>query len=298
MLKYLFLIQILLVFKSISFCQSLLDELNNENNKIKDTLFANATFKSTKIINGQSIETVGKNELNFIISHRFGNINSGFHQFYGLDQSFIRLGFEYGLTKKIDIGIGRSREQELIDGYLKIKLLRQTKGVYNMPLSIVLYSSIAVKMQKWINPEINYKDIHRLFYVNELLIARKFTDKISLQLVPGFVHRNITLTKKDKNLIAYIGLAGRYKISKRIAISSEYYWIFPEQTSFKIYNPFSVGIDIETGGHVFQLHFSNSRGMHEKMLPENLNNWQNGDFGFGFNIIRHFNLKRNKNLIN
>ncbi|OFX42205.1 MAG: hypothetical protein A2046_03825 [Bacteroidetes bacterium GWA2_30_7] len=296
MLKFLFLILILIVTKGFIFCQSLLDELNSENNKIQDTVFTNATFKSTKIINGQSIETVGKNELNFIISHRFGNINSGVHQFYGLDQSFIRFGLEYGLNKKIDIGIGRSREQELVDGYIKIKLLSQAKGGYNMPLTITLYSSIAVKMQKWVNPEVNYKNIHRLFYVNELLIARKFSDKISLQLAPGFVHRNLTLTKQDKNLIPYIGLAGRYKISKRIALSSEYYWVYPEQTSFKIYNPFSVGIDIETGGHVFQLHFSNSRGMHEKMIPENLNNWQNGDFGFGFNIVRHFNLNRNNNL--
>ena len=274
--------------------QSLLDELNAENSKQPDTIFTEATFKSTRIINGQSVETLGKKGLNLVISHRFGNINSGVHQFYGLDQSSIRLGLEYGLTNRIDIGIGRSRELELVDSYIKFKLLRQSSGAYIMPISITLYSSMTITAQKWIDPTLYYSFFDRFSYIHELIIARKFSEKFSLQLVPGLVHRNLTQTVKDKNILPYIGFAGRYKILNRILLSTEYYWVYPGLTNVKIYNSLSFGVDIETGGHVFQLHFSNSRGMNERiMIPENHNSWKNGDFGFGFNIIRHFNLKRN-----
>lgn len=294
LIKYFLFIQLFIATGNIIFSQSLLDDLNNENSKKNDTLFANAIFKSTRMINGQNVETVGKNEFNLTISHRFGNLNSGVHQFYGLDQSYIRLGIEYGITGRLDVGIGRSREQELVDGYIKVKLLRQASGAYFMPVSVSLYSSLAVRMDKWTKPEINYNNYHRLNYINELLIARKFSDRISMQIVPGLVHRNITETRDDKNLVPYIGFGGRCKISKHFTISTEYYWVYPDITKKKIHDPLSVGIEIETGGHVFQLHFSNSRGMNEKLIPENLNNWQKGDFGFGFNIIRHFNFKRNK----
>jgi len=294
MQSQIFIFFILFIFNVSLNSQSLLDELNAENSKQPDTIFTEATFKSTRIINGQSVETLGKKGMNLIISHRFGNINSGGHQFYGLDQSSIRLGLEYGLTNRIDIGIGRSRELELVDSYIKLKLLRQSSGALVMPVSLTWYSSMTLTAQKWVHPTLYYSFIDRFSYIHELIVARKFNEKLSMQLVPGLIHMNLTETAKDKNILPYVGFAGRYKILNRISLSAEYYWVYPGFTKAKIYDPFSFGVDIETGGHVFQLHFSNSRGMNERiMIPENHNSWKKGDFGFGFNIIRHFNLKRN-----
>ena len=272
--------------------QSLLDQLSDELKQKPDTNYATATFKSTRIINGQSIETVGKNGMNIIISHRFGNLNSGIHQFYGLDQSSIRIGLEYGISRRLDVGLGRSRDQELVDGYIKYKLIRQSSGAIVMPVSVTFYTSMQVKAQKWSQPELVHKLSDRFSYVNEFLIARKFSNNFSLQFVPGFVHRNLTQTIGDKNLVPYLGIGARYKITNRLSLSSEYYYVYPGLTALPSYNPFSVGIDIETGGHIFQLHFSNSRGMQEKiMIPDNPFSWSHGDIGFGFNIIRNFNLK-------
>jgi hypothetical protein len=272
--------------------QSLLDQLSDEIKQKPETTYVMATFKSTRIINGQSMETVGKYGMNIIISHRFGNLNSGVHQFYGLDQSSIRIGLEYGLGSRLDVGLGRSRDEELVDGYVKYKLLRQSTGAVWMPIALTIYSSMQVKAQKWSNPELSHKLSDRFSYVNELIIARKFTNALSVQIVPGFVHRNLTATEADKNLIPYAGLGARYKITNRLSLSSEYYWVYPGVTALPVYNPFAIGIDIETGGHIFQLHFSNSRGMQEKiMIPDNPFDWSRGAFGFGFNIIRNFNFK-------
>ncbi len=270
----------------------MLDQLNSDIAKKSDTILVDATFKSTRIISGQSIENVGKGGMNLIISHRFGNINSGVHQFYGLDQSAIRIGLEFGIFERLDIGFGRSRDEELIDSYFKYKILRQSEGAFVMPISMALYSSMSITPQVFPNHNISYTIIDRMSYVNELLIARKFSEKISLQITPGFVHRNLVDSIKDKNFVPYLGIGGRYKLSNRIALSAEYYLVKPNVTYQKVYNPLSIGIDIETGGHVFQLHFTNSRGMNEKlMIPDNYNNWLKGGFGFGFNIVRHFNLK-------
>jgi hypothetical protein len=284
---------ILLIFSCTTQGQSLLDQLNKDNAQNKDTLFTEATFKSTRVVNGHSVETTGKNNLNVIISHRFGNLNSGPHLLYGLDISYIRLGLEYGLFDNLDLGIGRSREQELVDCYFKLKLLRQSSGAVVMPISLVFFSSVQSKAEKWQHNELPYSFIDRLSYTNELIIARKFSERFSLQIVPGYVHRNLTDSIKDKNFVPYTGIGGRMKITNRISINIEYYWIYPGLFSHTVYNPLAVGFDIETGGHIFQLHFSNSRGMQEKiMITENHNRWSHGDFGFGFNIIRVFNLKR------
>jgi len=272
--------------------QSLLDQLNNDNAKKADTVYAEATFKATRIVSGQSVENIGKGGFNLIISHRFGNINSGVHQLYGLDQNSIRIGFEYGLFDRLDIGLGRSRAEELLDTYLKFKLLKQSSGAVTMPVSVALYSSATITPMIFADPNISYTIMDRMSYINEILIARKFSNTLSVQLTPGFVHRNLTETKMDKNFIPYVGIGGRCKLSNHIALSAEYYWVQPNLTAIKVYNPLSIGIDIETGGHVFQLHFTNSKGMNEKlMIPDNYNNWLKGDFGFGFNIIRHFNFR-------
>jgi hypothetical protein len=290
-------------YKSLFFCllfvcnliqgQSLLNELNNDLSTTPDTVYAYATFKAPRLINGQSVETIGKNGLNIIISHRFGNLNSGKDNFFGIDESHIRIGFEYGVCERFDIGIGRSRDQKLVDGYLKYKLLRQSSGAVNMPFTISVYTSVAVRTDKGLVPTRNYSLTNRLNYVYELLMARKISEQISLQLMPGIIHRNLTANEQSPNIVTYTGIGGRVKLTSRISLNAEYYYNWTKYISDHYINPLSFGFDIETGGHVFQLHFSNSRAMQEKMMiPENTSDWLKGGFGFGFNIIRHFNLKR------
>jgi hypothetical protein len=203
------------------------------------------------------------------------------------------LGVDYGITNRIDVGLGRSREQKLVDGYLKYKLFRQSSGAINRPVSVSVYSSMAIKTDILGLPENNYTTANRFNYIHEVIIARKFSERFSLQIVPGVVHRNMTDTKENPNVVYFAGAGGRLKITKRVAITSEYYAVLSNFVAKNSIDPFSVGFDIETGGHVFQLHFSNSRGMHEKiMIPENQNKWLKGDVGFGFNILRHFNFSK------
>lgn len=272
--------------------QSLLEMLDIENQQVEDTLYFEAIFKATRIINGQSIETTGKNNLNFIVSHRFGDINSGGYDFWGLDHNFIRLGIDYGVTDWLDLGIGRSNEQKLTDSYVKIRLKRQSSGVLFFPVTISWVSSILYSDLKWAVPNRDNLFSSRIFYFHELIVARKFNEKISVQIVPGFVHRNLVVTNKDQNDVPYIGFGSRFKLTNRISFNAEYFWMVPGQTADDFINPLAFGFDIETGGHVFQLHFSNSQGRIEKNIPENKKSWLDGEFGFGFNIIRHFNLKR------
>lgn len=284
---------LILIYSSTS-GQSLLEMLEDENKQTPETSYTEATFKATRIINGQTVESAGKNQANFIVSHRFGNLSMGAYDFWGLDQSVIRLGLEYGLTNRLDIGIGRSNEQKLIDGYIKYKILRQSTGVKNMPITLSWYTATYYTHQRWTTPDRDNLLSSRFYYVHQAIIARKFSDKFSLQVSPGVVHRNLVVSEIDQNDVPFVGLAGRFKLTNRISLNAEYFWMLPGQTADDFINPLAIGFDIETGGHIFQLHFSNSRGRTEKSIPENKNNWLSGDIGFGFNIIRHFSLKKKK----
>jgi hypothetical protein len=274
--------------------QSLLDMVESESAQNTNPIYVDATFKSTRLINGQTIETTGKKGLNFIISHRFGNISSGSYDFYGLDQSFIRLGLEYGLTDRIDLGLGRGNEQKLADGYVKIKLLRQAEKDLKRAVTVCWYSAVSYTDQKWENPLRENLFSSRLFYVHQILVARKISSKLSVQMGPGVVHRNLVEKKSDANSVAFVNLSGRMKLTNRISLNAEYFYLIPGQIETKYKHPFALGVDIETGGHVFQLHLSNSRGRTEKGIAENLNRWSEGEVGFGFNIIRHFNLEKKR----
>lgn len=286
---------ILLVYIVVSInAQSLLDELNNEINAEPDTIYTMGTFKATRLINGQSVETAGKNGLNFVISHRFGNVKTGAFDFFGLDvEGHIRFGLEYGATKKLDIGIGRGNDEKLYNGFFKYKLLRQSSGAINMPISLSWYSSVAITADQWQFPKRDNIFSSRLSYVHEAIVARKFSERFSAQVIPGIVHLNLVKTKEDENIVLYSGFGCRYKLTKRIAFSTEYYYIISNYTASQTVDPLSIGFDIETGGHIFQLHLSNARGLNEKiMLTENKNKWDNLEFGLGFNIIRNFDLSK------
>ena len=249
------------------------------------------TFKGSRIVNGHSVETRRNGELEFLIMHRFGRINSGAYNFFGLDNAFIRLGLEYGISDRIGIGIGRSSFDKSFDGYFKGKVLKQELD--GIPVSLTVLSSITVKTspRKEDMPEILFND--RLAYTTQLLIARKINSNFSLQLMPSFVHRNTVDQQTEDNSLIAMGIGARHKITRSLALTAEYYYrVNPNENSIYT-NPIAIGIDIETGGHVFQLHFTNAWGMIERaIITETSGDYFKGDINFGFNISRTFQLKK------
>lgn len=284
----------LLLFSSLDiYSQSLLEELEQQQDTATRENIALATFKGTRLINGHTVETQGEGELIFLISHRFGRINGGLYEMFGLDQASIRLGLEYGLTDRLDIGIGRSSFEKVLDGFAKYELLRQQSGQRNVPVSLTAFSSVAVNTLRNGDPEREMPFSGRLDYTYQLLIARKFTSDLSLQLMPTMVHRNLVSTADVDNDLFAMGIGGRYKLTNRVSLNFEYYHRLnsgPEQDIY--YNPIAIGVDIETGGHVFQLHFTNAQAMVEEgFITETTGNFFSGDIHFGFNISRSFQLK-------
>jgi Membrane bound beta barrel domain (DUF5777) len=253
--------------------------------------YAYATFKSTRVINMHSVENPAAGVMDFRISHRFGTINGGAQNLYGLDQAYMRLGFEFGITDKLMAGFGRSNVNKEIDGFLKYKILRQSSGAKNMPISLSAFSSMVIRTTPWENPDRNNYFTTRLYYCNQLLIARKFNESLSLQLAPTMVHRNMVKDSTIKNDVYAMGFGGRYKLTKRTSFNAEYVYVAPNQIESMYKNSLSLGFDIETGGHVFQLHFTNSKPMNEKgFITETTGQWSKGDVQFGFNVSRVFTV--------
>jgi hypothetical protein len=267
--------------------QDLLSLLEQE----ETTDYTSATFKTNRIINLHSIENTAAGVLDLKISHRFGFINGGISELFGLDQASIRIGFDYGLSDRLMIGVGRSSFEKTYDGFYKLKILRQSTGVKNMPITMSLFSSIAIKTTRFPDPDRENYFSSRLYYVSQLLIGRKFTESFSLQLIPGIVHRNLIKTSAEKNDVFHLGMGGRLKLSKRTSFNVEYIYVLPDQLAPGFQPSLSLGFDIETGGHVFQLHFTNSTSMIEKgFISETTGNWLDGDIHFGFNVSRVFTV--------
>lgn len=262
--------------------------------------YATASFKSTRVINGHSLENTARGVLDFRISHRFGYVNSGVDGFFGLDDATIRLGLDYGITDRLMVGIGRSSYQKTVDGFTKYKILRQCTSGCSMPitLSFLATSSITTLQTEqlpWYDPTRTDYFTHRLAYTFQVILGRKFNENLSLQLNPGLVHRNLVGRAEEANDVIHISAAGRFKLTKRLALTTEYFYILPDQIDAKYHNSFSVGVDIETGGHVFQLQFTNSTGMFERsFITETEGQWGKGDIRYGFNISRVFTVAKPK----
>ncbi len=252
--------------------------------------YAVNTFFSTRVINGQSIEAPYPGDLVFVISHHFGRLNQGAYELWGLDQATIRLGLDYGVNDKLSLSVGRSSYQKTFDGFVKYKLLRQQWGKRDIPLSVSLFSGAYLNSLRW--PEgSDFSFKHRMSYAQQLLIARQFSRAISLQISPAWVHKNLVPTTDDPNDYFVLGMGGRWRMSDWMGISLEYFYRFQDAASYKSYDSFSVGIDLDTGGHVFQLHFTNSQPMFEPgFLTDTRGNWLDGDIYFGFHITRTFAL--------
>jgi hypothetical protein len=259
------------------------------------TEYTSATFKSTRIINGHSIERMQAGQLDVRIHHRFGELNLGAYELWGLDQANMHLGLEYGITNWLMVGVGRGTYEKAYDGFLKFSLLRQSKGTRNMPVSVSLFTSTAYGTKKMNLPgPVNEWD--KMSYVAQLLIARKFNDRFSFEINPTYVHRNMVVTEMDPNDILAVGAGMRFKLTKRISFNAEYYYVIPPLHDFRTtttYNPLAIGVDIETGGHVFTIMITNSQPMIEKgFIGETTGSWKNGGIHLGFNISRVFSFNK------
>lgn len=253
-----------------------------------------STFKGTRIVTGHSVETRGGGTLDLIFMHRFGTLNSGAYNLWGLDDAWIRIGAEYGISSDFTIGIGRSSYEKTYDGFLKYRFLQQTTGGKKNPFTATAFISMAINTLKPPDPDQEVIFSSRISYTYQFLLARKFNSKLSLQLTPTLVHHNLVKTAEENNDIFALGFSGRHKISKRMAITFEYFYQFNNNTLEPNYDPLGLGLEIETGGHVFQLVFANSQAMIEKSyITQTSGNFFDGDIHFGFNISRVFQLKKN-----
>lgn len=259
------------------------------------TQYAIATFKTDHLINGHSVETTQKGVLDVKIQHRFGTLNQGFYNWFGLDQATERIGFDYGVTNRLEIGGGRSSFEKEYDAFLKYRLLRQSSGEKTMPVSVTLLAAASVKTVKESIDSIKINTSDRFYYVYQAMIARKFGNAFSFQVSPTLIHYNIVPTSETPNDLISIGFGARLQITPRSSLLAEYFYQLPGRKLPGSYNSFSIGYEIETGGHVFHFHFTNSTGMTERtFINETTGQWKDGDIHFGFNIARVFTIRKPK----
>lgn len=259
------------------------------------TDYATATFKATRIVLGQSVENPKNGNLNFLIQHQFGDFNTGGYELWGLDGASIRLGFEYGITDWIGVGLGRSSYNKTFDGYTKIRMIRQSTGVKTFPLTISYFGGGYYNSLKWEDPSRENYESSRYSFVHQILIARKISEGISVQISPTILHRNLVSTVEEDNDVFALPIAGRFKLTKRLSLNVEYYYLLPGYTADNYEPALNIGFDIETGGHVFQLYVSNARGMQEPyFIAENTGKWEEGEIHLAFNLYRTFVIKKPK----
>lgn len=279
-----------------SICFTLLATENKEAKRdTTKTTWAYQTFRDTRIVNGHSVETNPEGELKMIISHRFGNVNGGTYELFGLDQSAIRFGFDYGISDRFDVGFGRSSFQKTYDFYGKYKLAYQKSGKRVMPFTIVWLSGTAINTTKWEDETLTNYFSSRVSYTHQLIIGRKFSPVFSFQLMPTLVHRNIVDLSNESHDIIALGAATRVQLTKVIALQVEYYYVLPTLLPDGYTNSLAIGFEFQTKAHVFQLHFSNSQGMIENQyISETTGKWSDFAIRLGFNITRDFKLKGRK----
>lgn len=288
-MKIIFIMPVFLLSMNVLAQDDLLS-LIESNNPQKREIVTNA-FKSSRVINGHSMEFIGKGVLDLRILHRFGTINSGFNNLFGLDQASMRFGLDFGIFNNLTLGFGRSNVGKEWDGFIKFRPVAQAKGTGAFPVSIVAVSGLTYTTVPWADKQrLNFESSRFAFY-NLLIIGRKFSESFSMQLAPVFVHRNLVSLAREENDAYAIGIGVRYKFSKRTALVVDHHYIIKGIDKNIYSDPTSIGLDIETGGHVFQLHFSNATGMNEKAFITNTTgDWSKMEIRFGFNLSRVFTL--------
>jgi hypothetical protein len=262
--------------------------------KPKKEIVKNA-FKSPRVINGQSMEFLRPGTMDFRILHRFGQLDQGYKNFFGLDQASMRMGFDFGILRNLMIGIGRSTYKKELDAYFKYAPFLQSTGKGAFPFTIALVSGITMDGMPWANPDRTNFFTSRLGYYFQAIIGRKITEGLTLQLTPTMVHQNLVEMAADSNDVFALGVGGRLRLSRRVALTWDFFHVYNPFKGGNFQDPLSIGFDIETGGHVFQLHFSNSTGMNERaFITETVGRWDKLEVRFGFNLSRVFQLKKKK----
>ncbi|HKJ41203.1 MAG TPA: DUF5777 family beta-barrel protein [Sunxiuqinia sp.] len=293
-MKKLFLVLITLI-PYFSFGQNI-DDLLNAETKVGRT-YETAAFKTSRVINGHSVEQMSANHLDLRIEHRFGELNGGLYNLYGLDQASMHFSLEYGIKDWLMAGIGRTNINKTYDGFAKVKLFRQTSD-NSIPVFLSYMGSTEMFTSHWTDPTRVNKFSSRLTFVNQLLIARKFNENLTLQLSPTLIHKNLTPTELDANDLFALGFSGRIKVSNHVSLSAEYFYDFrSNRSTINYHNAASVAVNIETGGHVFQLMFTNCLAMTEGgfIWGDSNGDWTNGGVHFGFNISRVFSFDKKRN---
>lgn len=300
-MKRIFTIAFLFSLSSLLAQDDLMKEL--EQGQKSETNYVTQTFKGTRIVNGQSVETKGKGEMEFIFAHRFDKINTGSYNAWGFDgYAIVRLGLEYGITDRLGIAIGRTfnYSSKMVDTYVRYKIARQSTGVKSFPVTItgigtITYQAYPNAATAIGNSMLNPSTTDRMAYIAELLIARKFSSKFSAQIAPTFIHRNAVDKILENNDDYAIALGGRYKFTRSLSLIGEYYSRMNVHANSPYYNSAGLGLDIETGGHVFQLLFTNSLGLNPNTIITTTDGKvSNGDVHFGFNITRTFQVAKRK----
>lgn len=244
-----------------------------------------SAFKALKIVNLESTKLAAKGDLYFIVAHRFGSVKDGFEGFYGLDQAVTQLKFVYGLNDWLTVSGARSEIAYDFSG----KFLLKSQETNGFPVAIAGFTSLAINntLKESLYPEMKFDN--RLVYVTQLLVSRKFSNSLSLQLSPTYFHENFVIDDNQDNSQYAIGMGGRYKFAKRWSVNVDYAAHLNRSSTSQFRDPLSIGVDLETGGHVFQMHFSSSQGMHESgFLGNSTGDWGKGDVFFGFNLLRVF----------
>ena len=274
------------------------DDLLSEIDTTATDVTVESAFKSLKIVNLESTKLAAKGDFYFIVAHRFGFIDKGFDDFFGLDNANTQLKFLYGVNDWLTLHIGRSGFQETYDLAAKYRLYSQKENGF--PVTIVGFNSVAINSELKEEDYPNLKFENRLSYVAQVLISRKFSDKLSLEIAPSVFHENtlrdildennaVILPNPQDNTQFAVGLGGRYKLTSRWSVNVDYAAHLNRASQSNYKNPLSIGVDLETGGHVFQMHFTNAQAMHETgYLGQTVGDWSKGEIAFGFNLVRVF----------
>lgn len=274
------------------------DDLLKEIDTTATDVTVESAFKSLKIVNLESTKLAAKGDFYFIVAHRFGFIDKGFDDFFGLDNANTQLNFLYGVNDWLTVHIGRSGFQETYDLAAKYRLYAQKENGF--PITIVGFNSVAINSELKEEDYPNLKFENRLSYVAQVLISRKFSDKLSLEIAPSVFHENTLRDILDENNVVIlpnpqdntqfaVGLGGRYKLTSRWSVNVDYAAHLNRASQSNYKNPLSIGVDLETGGHVFQMHFTNAQAMHETgYLGQTVGDWSKGEIAFGFNLVRVF----------
>jgi Membrane bound beta barrel domain (DUF5777) len=275
-------ILVLLLFPFTLFAQ---DDLLKEIDSAATNERVESAFKGLKIVNIESTKLAAKGDFYFIVAHRFGSVKDGFEGFFGLDNAATQLKLVYGVNDWLTVSGARS--EVAYDFSTKFMLQPQIKDGF--PVAIVGFTSLGINntLKESNYPKMEFND--RLIYVSQLLVSRKFSNKFSLELAPTYFHENFVEDDNQENSQFAIGMGGRYKLTNRWSLNVDYAAHLNRSSTSRFKNPLSIGVDLETGGHVFQMHFSSSQGIHESgFLGNTTGDWTKGDVFFGFNLLRVF----------